>query len=101
MIPYPVGPTDAGSTPSTRKQSFLMAEFEAGLAAFIELSLRRSPTPCQSFVGEFLGKRKTANPIRGMAVTKRDRHSCPSLAIANQFAPTAACISDSSISKFA
>src|SRR6202021_3684521 len=81
MMPYPVGPADAGSTPSTRKHISLPAEVVAAIAAFIDISLRRSPCPCQSFVCEFLGKRKTAIQMFGMAMKEKngkekDRQKC-------------------------
>src|ERR1700689_5192959 len=72
MMPYPVGPADAGSTPSTRKHISLPAEVVAAIAAFIDISLRRSPCPCQSFVCEFLGKRKTAIQMFGMAMKEKN-----------------------------
>ncbi len=60
------------------------AGFDAGRAEFIELSLRRSPGCCQSFVGEFPAKEETATPLFGIVAEakkekerkKEDRQEC-------------------------
>ena len=64
-----MGPVAAGSTPSTRNDLFLATEPAGLIAAFIDLSLRRSRCRCQRFVLEYMMKGETAI-LPGMAVKK-------------------------------